>query len=72
MDAREDQRDDTDPYTTHPNPTRVVMFIVCLALMLGGFYLMAVSFDSESPLLFTAGLLLAGGAFAITMRESRA
>ncbi len=72
MDARDEHRDDPDPYTTHPNPTRVVMFVFCLALMLVGFYLMGISFDSESALLFVAGLVLAGGAFAIPMRESPA
>ncbi|WP_199424697.1 hypothetical protein [Actinotalea solisilvae] len=72
MDAREDQRDDTDPYTTHPNPSRVVMFLLCLAMVIGGFYLMAVSFDTESPWIFTGGLLLSGAAFGIPMRESRA
>lgn len=72
MDARDERRDDPDPYTTHPNPTRVVMFLVCLGLMLLGFYLMAISFDTESALLFVAGLVLAGGAFAVPLREGRA
>lgn len=71
MDARDERRDDPDPYTTHPNPTRVMMFILCMALVLLGFYLMGISFDTESPWIFTAGLLLAGGAFGIPMRESR-
>ena len=38
----------------------------------GGFYLMGLSFDTESALIFVAGLVLAGGAFAIPLREGRA
>lgn len=72
MDARDERRDDPDPFTTHPAPTRVVMFALCFALLLVGFYLMGISFDSESPWLFTAGLLIAGGSFALPLRESRA
>lgn len=66
-----DDRRDPDPYTTHAPPTRIIMFLICFALLVVGFYLMAISFDTESALLFTLGLLLAGGAFVIPMRNGR-
>ncbi|WP_182112579.1 MULTISPECIES: hypothetical protein [unclassified Actinotalea] len=72
MDARDERRDDPDPFTTHPAPSRVVMFLVTFVALLGGFYLMGVGIDDESPWLFTGGMVLAGGAFALPMRESRA
>lgn len=71
LETREDGRDDTDPYTTHPAPTRVVLFVVCLGLVLLGFWLMARSFDVESGLLFTAGLVASGAGFAIPLRGGR-
>jgi hypothetical protein len=43
------------------------LFVVCLALFIGGLYLMALAFDTASPLIFTAGLLAAGGAWFVPM-----
>jgi hypothetical protein len=44
-----------------------VLYVVCLAIFLAGFYLMAIAFDTGSPLLFTAGLLAAGGAWFLPL-----
>ena len=66
-----DDRRDPDPYTTHAPPTRIIMFLLCFALLAGGFYVMAISFDTESSLLFVLGLLMACVAFVIPMRNGR-
>lgn len=60
-----------DAYTTHPAPIRVVLYLVCLVLMLGGFWLMALGMDQDSGLLFGGGIVASGLAFALPMRESR-
>lgn len=62
---------DDDAYTTHPAPTRVVLYLVCLGLLLGGFWLMALGMDQDSGLLFSGGIVASGIAFALPMRDSR-
>jgi len=46
----------------------VVMFVLCFALFIGGFYLMAIAFDGASALMFVAGLLASGLAFFVPLQ----
>ncbi len=48
-----------------PGALRVVMFVFCLALFIGGFYLMSVAFEHASGILFGAAMLLCGLAYII-------
>jgi hypothetical protein len=43
------------------------LFVVCLAIFVAGFYLMAIAFDTGSPLLFSAGLLASAGSWFLPM-----
>lgn len=54
----------------HDAPTGalgVVTFVLCFAMFIGGFYLMAISFPAESALLFTAGMVASSLAFLIPL-----
>ncbi|WP_149203381.1 hypothetical protein [Actinotalea subterranea] len=62
--------EDDDAYTTHPEPTRVVMFLVCLAALLAGFWLMGSGVTNGNGLVFAGGLLVSGIAFGIPMRDT--
>ena len=44
-----------------------VLYVVCIALFLASFAVMSYGFDIGSPLVFTAGLLAAGGAWFIPL-----
>ncbi len=44
-----------------------VLYVVCLAIFVAGWYLMAIAFDTGSPLLFSAGLLAAVGAWFLPL-----
>jgi hypothetical protein len=44
-----------------------VLFVFCLAIFVAGFYLMALAFDTGSPLIFAAGLVAACGAWFLPM-----
>lgn len=52
-----------------PAPARVLLAVFCLALLLGGFGLMAWAFDAESSVMFTAGILVSGAAFFVPMHR---
>ncbi|QTE31515.1 hypothetical protein J4E96_13030 [Pengzhenrongella sicca] len=57
----------TPEYSAPAGALGVVIFVICLALFVGGFYLMAVSFDSDSALLFVGGLVASSLAFLIPL-----
>lgn len=58
--------------TERPTSAGPLMFVLCFALMLVGFWMMAVSFSSDNGVVFSGGLLLAGAAFLIPIARADA
>ncbi|GIG37594.1 hypothetical protein [Cellulomonas pakistanensis] len=54
-----------------PAPARVLMFVLCFALFLAGFYLMGLAVDTAEIWLFTVGILASGGAFFVGLTTAR-
>lgn len=54
-----------------PAPARVLLFVFCFALFLGGFYLMGLAVDTAEIWLFTVGILSSGAAFFIGLNRAR-
>lgn len=52
-----------------PAAGRVALAVLCLALLLGGFYLMGYAFDHASSVLFTLGILVSGSSFFLGMHR---
>lgn len=46
----------------------VMTFVLCIAMFIGGCYLMGIGFEDASPLLFVTGLLASGVAFLIPLQ----
>ncbi|WP_454048902.1 hypothetical protein [Cellulomonas sp. Marseille-Q8402] len=70
--ATDDDLDRTRASMEQPAPPaagRVLLFVVCFALFLGGFALMALAVESASITLFTLGILASGGAFFVGMHR---
>lgn len=42
-----------------------VLFVVCFVLLIGSFWLLGYGFELGSPLLFTAGLLVASASYFV-------
>lgn len=60
------ENDDTYSTPGHgPVATGPLTFVLCLVLFLGGFWLMAASFDHDSGWMFGLGILASGLAFII-------
>jgi len=54
-----------------PPPARVLLFLFCLVLFVGGLYLMGLAVDTAEIWLFTAGILCSGGAFFLGLNRAR-
>ncbi|MDT0164826.1 hypothetical protein Q9R32_04585 [Actinotalea sp. AC32] len=65
MDAREPAWD--EPAVDRPAASGVLLAVLCIALMIGGFVALMVGFDLESGPLYAAGIVLWGLAFLIPM-----
>jgi hypothetical protein len=52
-----------------PAAGRVLLFALCFAMLLGGFYLMGWAFDHASITLFSVGIALSGGGFFLAMHR---
>lgn len=64
--------DETFPqHSSTPVATGPLLFVLCFALFLGGFWLMAISFDHASGVLFGLGVLASSLAFIIPIHLMR-
>ncbi len=53
-----------------PPPARVLLFVLCFALVVGGLYLMGLAVDTAEIWLFTVGILCSGGAFFLGLNRA--
>ncbi len=65
------EHDENPPTSPGPVATGPLVFALCLALLVGGFVLMGVSFDHGSGALFLLGLLASGLAFLVPIHLLR-
>lgn len=56
-----------EPAVERPAASGVLLGVLCLALMIGGFVVLMVGFDLKSGALFGAGIVVWGLAFLIPM-----
>ncbi|MCL3861839.1 hypothetical protein [Actinotalea sp. K2] len=60
---------DRQPVTgTHPPTSGVLLFVMCAVLLVGGFYLMALSVEIDSGLLFLVGLGVSSLGFLLPLQ----
>ena len=61
----------TEEQPPPPGVARVLLFLVCFALMLAGFWLMGYAVDHASIALFTAGIVASGLGFFLALHRPR-
>ncbi|MBD3781196.1 MAG: hypothetical protein IE923_18290 [Micrococcales bacterium] len=61
----------TEEQPPPPPAARVLLFLFCFALMLGGFWLMGFAVDHASITGFTAGIVVSGLGFFLALHRPR-